>query len=328
MSHSESPPDESWTMIEQSVHRVFTEATAHGHDHVVLGRRLDELGWADIEADFPAAATQLLFRARALTLAQTDCLDRVALGALGSVLTGPVDSVVWPAPGEEHSGHPEQIDGIVIGPAHGRLVVALAHESGQVSVGVVEADQLLCEPMNTFDAASTWTRVTGTMREPMTDGTDAWRDAVATARRALGTELVTLAEQMLTKAVEHVGSRTQFGAPIGSFQAPRHALAHTCARLEGARAVVDEAWRHGDDLSALMAKAVAGRVHREVTDVTIQASGAIGLTIEHDLHRYVARGMQLDALLGGYRHLESALAERLLSASGRAEPLPAVVTCA
>src|SRR5271155_2217311 len=108
------------------------------------------------------------------------------------------------------------------------------------------------------------------------------------------------------------------------------ALADASASLAGARALLGESWRYGGRLSAVTAKAAAGRAHRGVSDVALQVCGAIGLTAEHDLHRYVTRGFQVDALCGSHDHLEALLAERLFEdyeedwAPGRA--LPAVVT--
>jgi hypothetical protein len=43
----------------------------------------------------------------------------------------------------------------------------------------------------------------------------------------------------------------------------------------------------------------------------LQVCGAIGQTAEHDLHRYVARGFQIDALCGSHLQLEALLSEQL-----------------
>jgi alkylation response protein AidB-like acyl-CoA dehydrogenase len=53
--------------------------------------------------------------------------------------------------------------------------------------------------------------------------------------------------------------------------------------------------------------------------------GAIGLTAEHDLHRYVARGFQIDALCGSYHQLEVLLAERLFEIYSPGRALPAII---
>jgi alkylation response protein AidB-like acyl-CoA dehydrogenase len=129
-------------------------------------------------------------------------------------------------------------------------------------------------------------------------------------------------------AVEHVSVRIQFGSPIGAFQSPRHLLAEAKANLEGARALLAETWRYGGELSAMTAKAAAGRAHRAVSDAAMQVCGAIGLTIEHDLHRYVVRGFQIDSLCGSYQQLEAQLADRLFEDGAPGQALPAIVSWA
>ena len=42
-------------------------------------------------------------------------------------------------------------------------------------------------------------------------------------------------EQILSRTVEYVGQRRQFGVPVGSFQAVKHSLANAYAELELAR---------------------------------------------------------------------------------------------
>jgi alkylation response protein AidB-like acyl-CoA dehydrogenase len=160
------------------------------------------------------------------------------------------------------------------------------------------------------------------------EATTEWNQAMAAAHRALATELVALAEQALRIAVEHVSARVQFGSAIGSFQSPRHALADASAVLAGARALLGESWQYGGRLSALAAKAAAGRAHRNVSDVALQVCGAIGLTAEHDLHRYVTRGFQVDALCGSHDQLDALLGEQLFESYAPGRALPAVVSWA
>ena len=330
-----NPPDESWSMIEETVLRLFADATAeHGHRHVQMGEHLAELGWSQIEAEYPTDAWQLLFRARARTLANTDCLDRVMLAELGAAVCGSATAVILPlinpkarleAVVTECSGI--AFSGIVVGDPHGRLAVAVDQPDGVVGVGTVNAQQLRYESADTFDRASTWTRVSGVLDCAPPDASAQWKRALAAGRRALGTELVALSEAMLELAVIHTGTRVQFGSTISSFQAPRHVLAAAFAEVEGARALLAESWQYGGEFSALVAKAAAGRTHRIVADVAMQLCGAIGLTIEHDLHRYVARGVQIDALLGSHLQLEAEIAGQLLDTDDPDSSLPAVVSC-
>jgi hypothetical protein len=325
-----SAPDESWPMIEEAVFRLFDESAAtNPGGHVAIGPPLDELGWSDIEAEYPIAACELLFRAEGRSLAQTDCLAKVMLAELAPLLDGPVDGIVLPgvADGYVPDSDAERITGILLGPlpSAGRLVVPRSGPKGSVSIGIVDADRLAGKRLDTFDSSTYWTHVSGPMTGDVVDGSTEWKNAVVAAHRALATELVALADQALRIAVEQVTVRVQFGSPIGSFQSPRHLLADASAGLEGARALIDETWRSGGDLRGLTAKAAAGRAHRAVSDAAMQVCGAIGLTIEHDLHRYVTRGFQLDALCGSYQQLEALLADRLFDDYTPGRALPALV---
>jgi hypothetical protein len=329
-------------MVEEAVFRLFEElagktgagaapaATAGAAQHVAIGPRLAELGWSDIEAEYPVEACELLFRAQGRSLALTDCLDRVMLAELAGLLDEPADHVLLPgvSSGYVPDSDDGRVSGIVLGPLDGRLVVPVSGPMGTVSVGVVDASRLDGERLDTFDASAFWTRVSGPLDATLVEASTEWNRAIAAAHRGLATELVALAEEALRIAVEHVSARVQFGAPIGSFQSPRHALADAAATHAGARALLGESWRYGGRLSAVTAKAAAGRAHRAVSDVALQVCGAIGLTAEHDLHRYVTRGFQVDALCGSHDQLDALLGERLFEIYAPGRALPAIVTWA
>ncbi len=85
--------DDSWPMIEEAVFRHFDE---FGPEHTAVGPRLADLGWSDIEAEYPVQAAEVLFRAQGSALALTDCLDRIMLAELAPVLSGPADAVLLP----------------------------------------------------------------------------------------------------------------------------------------------------------------------------------------------------------------------------------------
>jgi acyl-CoA dehydrogenase-like protein len=323
--------DESWPMVEEAVFRLFDELATKGTDeHLSIGPPLSELGWSDIESEYPIASCELLFRAQGRSLLNSDSLTKVLLAELAPVLDGAVDGIVLPgiAAGYTPSSDTERVTGILLGPLprNGRLVVPVSTPKGTVSIGIVDAEGLSATKLDTFDTSAYWTQVTGPMTSQLIDASVQWSHAIAAAHRALATELVALADEALRIAVEHVSVRVQFGAPIGSFQSPRHLLADASAGLEGARALLSETWQYGGELSALTAKAAAGRAHRAVSDAALQVCGAIGLTIEHDLHRYVTRGFQIDSLCGSYQQLEALLADRLFAGDSPGHALPAVVT--
>ncbi|GAC1408223.1 MAG: acyl-CoA dehydrogenase family protein [Mycobacterium sp.] len=326
---SSAVTDESWPMIEEAVFRLFDQIAYKGADeHTAVGPALAELGWSDIDAEYPIEACELLFRAQGRSLAHTDCLSTVMLAELSPLLDGPVDGIVLPAAGHAPGSDAQRVAGIVLGPlpVSGRLAVPVAGPMATVSLGVVDTDRLSADRLDTFDPTVFWTRVSGPLTGDLTDASTEFGRAIAAAQRALATELVSLADEALRIAVEHVRVRIQFGSPIGSFQSPRHLLADASANLEGARALLDETWRFGGSLSAMTAKAAAGRAHRAISDAALQVCGAIGLTAEHDLHRYVTRGFQIDSLCGSHHQLEGLLAERLFEMYAPGRALPSIVT--
>jgi hypothetical protein len=123
------------------------------------------------------------------------------------------------------------------------------------------------------------------------------------ARRALGWWLVGTARAMLTLARQHALDRVQFGRPIAGFQAVRHRLAETLVAIEGAEATLDLPGEDNPDLTAMLAKAAAGKAALTAARNCQQVLGGIGFTAEHDLHRHVERALVLDGLLGSSREL-------------------------
>jgi hypothetical protein len=324
--------DESWPMIEEAVFRLFDELAAKNPgEHIVIGPPLQELGWSDIEAEYPIKSCELLFRAQGRSLAHTDCLDTVMLAELTALLPEPADGIVLPSPvdGYAPGSSDDRVTGMILGPLNTdtsrRLVVPVCGSMGTVSLGVVDAAALTGTRMDTFDSSSHWTRVEGTSSDPLVEASTEWSRAIAAGHRALATELIAIADEALRIAVDHITVRHQFGVPIGSFQSPRHLLAEAKANLEGARGLLGETWRYGGRLSAQTAKIAAGRAHRAVSDAAMQVCGAIGLTIEHDLHRYVARGFQIDSLCGSYQQLETLLAQHLFEIYSPGRAVPAII---
>lgn len=126
---------------------------------------------------------------------------------------------------------------------------------------------------------------------------------VAEARLAVGWWLVGSARAMLTLARQHALDRVQFGKPIAAFQAVRHRLAETLVAIEGAEATLSLPGADNPDLTALLAKAAAGRAALTAAKNCQQVLGGIGFTAEHDLHIHIERALVLDGLLGSSREL-------------------------
>jgi hypothetical protein len=126
---------------------------------------------------------------------------------------------------------------------------------------------------------------------------------LAEGRRALAWWLVGSARAMLTLARTHALDRVQFGKPIASFQAVRHRLAETLVAIEGAEATLGLPGEDNPDLTALLAKAAAGKAALTAAKHCQQVLGGIGFTEEHDLSHHVKRVLVLDGLLGSSREL-------------------------
>lgn len=138
------------------------------------------------------------------------------------------------------------------------------------------------------------------------------RGAVLVAADALG-----VMERMLDATVEYLGQRRQFGVPIGSFQAVKHAAAEMLVQVEAARSIVYLAAAsleegHPDaPVHAAAAKAQVTAAAAEVADTALTLHGAIGYTWEHELQVLYKRA-KLDApLLGSPEVWNDRLADTL-----------------
>lgn len=113
------------------------------------------------------------------------------------------------------------------------------------------------------------------------------------ARLAAAAQAVGVAEELLRRTVAYVKQRTQFGVPIGSFQAVKHRLADTLLAVEFARPLVYGAalTLAPGDLAA--AKAAAGEAAYTAARAALQLHGAIGYTEELDLSLWLRKARPL-----------------------------------
>ena len=121
---------------------------------------------------------------------------------------------------------------------------------------------------------------------------------------ALACEQVGVAERALEMARDYALLRTQFGRPIGSFQAVKHKLATVLLEVEAARSA---AWyglwaadRQPDQLPmvASIAKATCSAAAYLAAAENIQVHGGIGYTWEHPAHLYFRRATTSRMWLG------------------------------
>jgi alkylation response protein AidB-like acyl-CoA dehydrogenase len=106
--------------------------------------------------------------------------------------------------------------------------------------------------------------------------------------------------------------REQFGKPIGSFQALKHAAAEIVADIEPARALVwYAAYRAEGKCSreASMAKARLCEIYSRGTDRAVLMHGGIGFTWEHDMHLWYKRARFNESYFGSPAYHRERVAE-------------------
>lgn len=116
---------------------------------------------------------------------------------------------------------------------------------------------------------------------------------LTTAAQALGAGLA-----LLDMTVAHVKQRTQFGAPIGSFQAVKHQLADAKLALEFARPLLLGAALTMTPSDVAAAKVTACEAAYRTARTALQLHGAIGYTAECDLSLRLTKARALRTAWG------------------------------
>jgi alkylation response protein AidB-like acyl-CoA dehydrogenase len=191
---------------------------------------------------------------------------------------------------------------------HGQHAQLIVLRDGGALRAYQAAGDLALEPCPAVDGSRGLARLT---RRPAGGGTlltgDPAQAEAAWQRGVLGTAalLTGLARRMLELTVGYVRQREQFGVPVGSFQAVKHALASALVAVEFAGPMVLAAgWAqaHAPADAARQtsaAKVQASDAARLVARTAIQCHGAMGYTTEYDLHLYAKRAWALASAWGG-----------------------------
>lgn len=134
---------------------------------------------------------------------------------------------------------------------------------------------------------------------------------------ALAAEQVGGAERCLDLAVAYAGERSQFGRPIGSFQAIKHKCADMLMGVEAARSATYyaacTAAERDDELAiaSSLAKACASDTYFRCAADCLQIHGGVGFTWEYDVHLYLKRAKSSESLLGDARYHRELIARHL-----------------
>jgi hypothetical protein len=318
------------------------------HDGAELTKSLDDFGFPDVLAAFPREAVSSLFTAMGQAGTTSAAFQDVLLASLAATdltvtnltvtkkASAPLleadddaaPTVVLPPVGAATAGWVDAgslvLRGLVLGQRAnvGAFLAPADSADGIVWVrlaGDQAPDRLAIQSVRGLDPALMLAEVTAAgpadvgLAGPAADA--AWRAVVAAGRRALAHQMVGAVTAMLDLAVTHARDRVQFGQPIGAFQAVRHRLADAYVAREGAAAALDICWEADDEeLAAMLAKSLSGRAARIAATQCQQVLAGIGFTAEHPFHRYLARALVLDKLLGSASDLPAQIGARLASA--------------
>lgn len=121
---------------------------------------------------------------------------------------------------------------------------------------------------------------------------------------AISAQLIGAGQALLDRAVAYAKQRSQFGRPIGSYQAVKHKLADVHIALELARPLVYGAALSLADRSptaacdASAAKVAAAKAAYLAARSALQTHGAIGFTAEYDLSLWILKVRALTSAWG------------------------------
>ncbi|NKQ54440.1 acyl-CoA/acyl-ACP dehydrogenase [Amycolatopsis sp. K13G38] len=204
----------------------------------------------------------------------------------------------------------------------GRILLPALDQTGTPVIVPVDAGALGCVRQEVLDT----TRAVGVVTADHVEAPEVWRfagDPAAALRRisdraavAVACDSLGVAAAMLDRTVAYAGVREQFGRPIGSFQAVKHACADMMVKLAMSRQLVDAACRAiaGDDdeagAAASMAKSYACGAAVEIAGKAMQLHGGIGYTWESGIHVYLKRAAFNRALFGSAAGHRKRLAAR------------------
>jgi alkylation response protein AidB-like acyl-CoA dehydrogenase len=188
-----------------------------------------------------------------------------------------------------------------------RTALVLVPASGGYTLGLVSLTGPVAGPDLTRPAVPIGpTRKTGVPNQTRVMSDDDVAHWTALGLAGACADLVGTMQGALDLSVAYASQRTQYGKPIGSFQAVQHMLADAAVHTEGARSgMLHAAWAvdalaPGDALAAAAgAKAYAARAARAVCEIAIQVHGGIGNTWECLAHVYLRRALLSTDLLGG-----------------------------
>lgn len=142
------------------------------------------------------------------------------------------------------------------------------------------------------------------------------QDTLEKAAVAKCAEMLGGAQAVLEMSVNYAKERIQFNRPIGTFQAVQHYCANMVTDVDGARYITYKAaWELSEGLpatkSVAIAKAWVSDAYQRVTMLGHQIFGAIGFTMDHDMHLYYRRAQAGAIAFGNSNFHREVIAQEL-----------------
>ncbi|WP_084959144.1 acyl-CoA dehydrogenase family protein [Thermoactinospora rubra] len=190
-------------------------------------------------------------------------------------------TVVFPGPLRLEGG---RLSGVARHVLDGELV--LAYAGGRL----VEAAPTRRVPYRTMDESRPLSELTFERVPVRHVGTGTvWEHVRDLGVIALAAEQVGGAARCLETATAYAKVRVQFGRPIGAFQAVKHKLADVFVAVEAARSAALAAAADPSARTAAVAGSFCTEAYLTAAGESIQVHGGIGVTWEHEAHRYFKR---------------------------------------
>jgi alkylation response protein AidB-like acyl-CoA dehydrogenase len=150
----------------------------------------------------------------------------------------------------------------------------------------------------------------------LNQGWDAVQKLIERAAVGKCCEMVGNLQRVLEMTVDYAKERKQFDRPIGTLQIIQHYCADMATDIDGARlSTYQAAWMLSKGLpctkEVAIAKAWTSQASQRVVALAHQIHGAIGVTIEHDLHYYTKRAKAAELAFGDANFYREVVAKEM-----------------
>ena len=204
----------------------------------------------------------------------------------------------------------------VIVPGNLPLVVAVAEKNAKGPIRyaaeadlliLLDGDEATISKRGEFSAESVdskfgypMARVSSVKETPLREG--AGRKARNWWRVAIAAEVAGIGRAALDLTIRYLKDRVQFDRPIASFQAIQHRLVECHVSVDSVQWMAREAAYHGATAELAASAAVIAEQTAHLLFVEMhQLTGAIGFTVEYDLHLWTMRLQTLRQEAGGLK---------------------------